>query len=182
MTKFEFDSPKPMRQPMNGTPSLNSWERDRFELLSAYLDGEATATERKQVQHWLDNDPGVQQLYQRLLKLRQGLQTLPVPASEQSAAEMTRGVFQRLNQRRLQRAAIWGGSAIAALVVGSLSGLLSGPPGSGWKLAGENNVPASSAALTATPAASETLMIAVNRPVVEIPKAPVAGEMGSPNP
>ncbi|MDY7015344.1 MAG: hypothetical protein SVX43_17460, partial [Cyanobacteriota bacterium] len=168
-----------MRQPMKDMPSCNSWERDRFELLSAYLDGEATAAERKQVQHWLDGDPEVQQLYRRLLKLRQGLQTLPVPASEQSAEEATRGVFQRIQKRRLQRAAIWGGSAIAAILVGSLSGLLSGPPGSSLKLATDEgpNVPNPTASLNPAPAASDKLMIAVNRPVVEIPKAPVAAEM-----
>lgn len=169
---------------MNGTPSLNSWERDRFELLSAYLDGEATAAERKQVQQWLDGDVEVQQLYRRLLKLRQGLQTLPVPQSEQSAEETTRGVFERLRQRRLQRAAIWGGSAIAAVVVGTLSGLLSGPSGSSWKLATDGTPPPSSTAVLTKPqhASDDRLMIAVNRPVVEIPKGPVATEMGSPNP
>ena len=30
-------------------------KRDRFELISAYLDGEVTAAERKQVEEWLVN-------------------------------------------------------------------------------------------------------------------------------
>ncbi|MFN9956199.1 MAG: anti-sigma factor family protein, partial [bacterium] len=58
-------------------------ETDRFELLSAYLDGEITAGERKQVEQWLSTDESVKCLYARLLKLRQGVKTMPIPASAQ---------------------------------------------------------------------------------------------------
>lgn len=170
-----------MSRQMDSTTSLDSFGRDRFELLSAYLDGEATAAERKQVQQWLDTDTEVQQLYRRLVKLRQGLQALPVPASEQSAEEMTRGVFRRIQQRRTQRAVVFGGGAIAALFVSVFSGLLPGSQGPSWRLA-ENREPAPSASVASSPVQSDTLMIAVNRPVVEIPKAPVAAELGNTNP
>ncbi len=40
-------------------------KRDRFELLSAYLDGEVIAAKRQQIEDWLRNDPGVQYLYVR---------------------------------------------------------------------------------------------------------------------
>jgi anti-sigma factor RsiW len=40
-------------------------KRDRFELLSAYLDGELTATERRQIEDWLKTAPEVQRLYAR---------------------------------------------------------------------------------------------------------------------
>jgi hypothetical protein len=48
------------------TGLMDMVKRDRFELLSAYLDGEVTATERKQVEEWLANDASVQCLYARL--------------------------------------------------------------------------------------------------------------------
>ena len=41
---------------------------ERFELLSAYMDGELTAEERKQVQQWLDSDPEFHELYKQLLR------------------------------------------------------------------------------------------------------------------
>jgi len=43
---------------------MDMLKRDRFELLSAYLDGEVTAAQRQQVEDWLGNDPEVQ-LYAR---------------------------------------------------------------------------------------------------------------------
>jgi Putative zinc-finger len=48
-------------------------KRDRFELLSAYLDGEVTAPERRQVEAWLKSDPKMQALYARMLKMQQGV-------------------------------------------------------------------------------------------------------------
>ena len=51
----------------------------RFELLSAYVDNEVTVQERKLVAQWLMVDPSTQQMYQRLLMLRQAIRTAPVP-------------------------------------------------------------------------------------------------------
>ena len=44
------------------TGAMRMMKRDGYELLSAYLDGEVTAAERKQVEEWLANDPTVQSL------------------------------------------------------------------------------------------------------------------------
>ena len=52
-------------------------KRDRFELVSAYLDGEVTPAERLLVANWLAHDPEVQRLYRRLLLLRQAFRTMP---------------------------------------------------------------------------------------------------------
>ncbi|MEM8615165.1 MAG: hypothetical protein AAGF93_24380 [Cyanobacteria bacterium P01_H01_bin.105] len=60
--------------------SRNYDDEARFELLSAYLDGEVTAEERKLVAQWLMDEPNTQQMYQRLLMLRQAIRTAPVPA------------------------------------------------------------------------------------------------------
>lgn len=158
------------RTPQSGSP------RDRFELLSAYLDGEATAAERQQVQHWLDSDPEVQQLYRRLLALRRGFQTIPTPVAAQSSDEIARGVFQRLRQRQLKRTAVLGGGAIAAVLVGTLSSLLSGGQAPGLKFA-ESNPSLYTAAISSSPIDGEMLKIAIDRPVVEIPKAAVSTEL-----
>jgi hypothetical protein len=55
------NSPEPMNT--QGQSNVNAFHGDRFELLSAYIDGEVTAAERKQVEEWLATDPTVQQLH-----------------------------------------------------------------------------------------------------------------------
>lgn len=140
-------------------------QRDRFELLSAYMDSEVTAAERKQVQEWLATDPAVQRLYARLTEVRRGLQTMPVPQSEQSAQQTATRVFQRLDRRRVQKMAAWGGAAIAAMFIGAVSGVLPGGQSPVYQL-----VKSSQPKVASEP----PVMVALNEPVVEIPKAAVA--------
>jgi anti-sigma factor RsiW len=145
--------------------ALDNLKRDRFELLSAYLDGEVTAAERRQVEGWLQNDPVIQRLHSRLLKLRQGMQTLPVPAPEQSAEQAAEQVFSRLS-RRPKIALAWAGVAIAATFVGVLSNMFS---------PGYQSPAPQVAEFPDVPDVSTTaLMIAVDRPVIDIPKAPIS--------
>ena len=141
---------------------MDNFGRDRFELLSAYLDGEVTATERQQVQQWLKEDPHVRQLYHRLLSLRQGMQQLPTPTPQQSSQQLSATVFERLDQQqRRKRGILWGGAiAATALVVGSISGLIRG----------NSLMPQ----LADSPDNAEQLVIAINRPAVSIPSAAVA--------
>jgi anti-sigma factor RsiW len=159
-----FDARKNVRQP--AAKEMDSLQRDRFELLSAFIDGEVTAAERKQVQQLLASDADMQRLYTRLLKLRQGLQTIPVPPSDTRAQQTAQQVFSRIDRRRMRRTAIWGGAAIAAMFVSALSGIF---PGS------QSLVPEMAQA-PKQDSASEPLMIAVNYSVIEIPKAPVASQ------
>jgi anti-sigma factor RsiW len=142
-----------------GLGTLDIQGRDRFELLSAYLDGEVTAAERRQVQEWLANDPQVQQLYQRLLRVHNALRTIPVPPCEVSVEQTVDQVFAKLD-RRPKRALYWGGAAIAALFVGALASLI---PGS--------NV--FSPQFASSDSSAEPLMIALDKPLVVIPKAAV---------
>ncbi|KOR33911.1 hypothetical protein AM228_27110 [Planktothricoides sp. SR001] len=139
---------------------------DAFSLLSAYIDGEATPEERRQVNQWLDNDPEVKSLYLHLLRIRQNLQQMPVPQSSASTAETVERFFWLLDQRRRRNMAKMGLGAIAALFVAALLGLVPGVP-SVTQLAksSDNNVE------------SQQLMIALNRPIVPIPKAAVAVPM-----
>ena len=78
--------------------TMDMLKRDRFELLSAYLDGEVTAAEKRQVEDWLANDPESQRLYGRLLKLRTGVQTIPAPAA-QPVEQTISQVYQRMHRR-----------------------------------------------------------------------------------
>ncbi|BAY64176.1 putative transmembrane anti-sigma factor [Calothrix brevissima NIES-22] len=148
-------------------------KRDRFELLSAYLDGEVTAAERKQIEEWLANDASVKCLYARLLKLRQGLQAMPVPACEQPLEKTVQHVMARIN-RRSQLTWLFGGAAIAACAIGSLTGIIPGGNSKTLQLAQqriEPTQPAPEPAAVEEPASP--LMVALNNPVVEIPKAAV---------
>ena len=147
------------------TGASHMLKRDRFELLSAYLDGEVTAPERKQVEEWLATDPAIQRLYGRLLMLRQGLRSMPVPTTQQPVEQTVEQVFFRLD-RRPKLTLVWGGAAIAALFIGALSGVLPN---------NRSTVPqvAQSSQQQIEPA-PEALMIALDHPVVEIPKAPIA--------
>lgn len=147
------------------TSALDQLQRDRFELLSAYLDGEVTAAERRQVDDWLKSDPVVRCLYARLLKLRHNIQAMPVPAPQQQPDETIRQVFARIDRRfRLKLA--WGGMAIAAVIVGAVFGDMSGT-----SVYAPQAVQPSSADETVV---ADALMIALDRPVIEIPKAPVS--------
>ncbi len=142
-----------------GDMDIDSQRRDKFELLSAYLDGEVTAAERKQVQQWLDTDPQMQQLERRLLKLRHGIQNMPIP-NPVSAEVVQAKVVAAQAQRKLRRSLVWGGGAIAAVLVGAVSIL---NPGEGLKPQFAQNT-----------TEAEPLMIAINQPAVEIPKAAVS--------
>ncbi|MGF1512770.1 MAG: zf-HC2 domain-containing protein [Elainellaceae cyanobacterium] len=107
-----------------------SWDglkRERYELLSAYLDGEVTPTERAQVLAWLEHDQNMQCLYARMLKLRRGLQGMPVPASGQSVADIMAKVEAQTKRRPRRVTAAWGGVAIAALFVSAVMGSLTLP-------------------------------------------------------
>ncbi|MBW4501847.1 MAG: transcriptional regulator [Scytonema hyalinum WJT4-NPBG1] len=148
--------------------AMDMVKRDRFELLSAYLDGEVTAAERKQVEQWLADDPTVQRLYARLLKLRQGIRTIPVPEPQQSLEETVEQVMARLRRRsRL----VWfgGGAAVAACVLGALSGLLGGESRLP-QMAQKQPIQQAQSAIPTPGVVSSPLMVAINNPVIPIPK------------
>jgi len=175
-TEHHFDDSRLQNQqqlPDGNNPNTNQLsgaknmvKRDRFELLSAYLDGEVTAAERKQVEDWLANDTSIQRLHKRLLSLRQGLRNLPVPQSGKSIEETVDSVMARL-RRRSKIVWMFGGAAVAACVIGSLSSLIpSGEPGI-LRLASNplQQTQKSSSDDRSFP------MVALNKPPLPIPKA-----------
>jgi len=132
---------------------------DRFELLSAYLDGEVTAAQRHQVETWLATDPEMQQLHTRLLTLRHELQVFGTmqPPTTASVDEAVAGVMQRLD-RRPQRVVRWGGAAIAATLIGAVT-LMVSPMGR-----------SPMGQYAESPSAPSTgLQIALDSPVIDIP-------------
>lgn len=148
---------------MNGVTSDRTVDYNyQFELLSAYLDGETTPSERQQVQKWLDEDPKIQLTYRRLLKLRRGLQAMPIPASPIPAETMANQVLTQVHRRKVKQLVVWGGSAIAAALAGAVMVLSPGNNGLFPKMAETKEV-------KPTVAQSEELMLALSEPIVEIP-------------
>ncbi|HAC63171.1 MAG TPA: anti-sigma factor [Cyanothece sp. UBA12306] len=135
---------------------------ERFELLSAYLDGEATAAERKQVQQWLDSDPQFHQLYRQLSRIQREMPTMTIPESSHSSEKLSQEVFKAIDhQNQNRRLAVCGGIAIAALVVGVISNF--------YGRDGTLSPHFADIAPQMTDIEAEPLTIALNRPTVEIP-------------
>jgi hypothetical protein len=135
-------------------------KRDRFELLSAYLDGEVTPEECRQVTCWLAEDAEAQRLYERLLALREAMQTLPLHlATEKTDCDqLAEAVFKRTAPSwRMITLAV----AAATILIGGLTSLF-GPTLSLWKL---TDLPQ-----PAWPQA-DPLELALDKPVIEFAPA-----------
>lgn len=144
---------------------LDVVKRDRFELLSAYLDGEVTPDERRLVNQWLRDDKVAQCLHARLLHLRRGFTGLSHPSAGHSttqAAEVAEGVMDRLNHR-FNRTCMAGVAAAAIAVVGSFSGAVGNWPWAGVLTQAEAPIPQ-----------EVPLEIALDQPAIAIPKTSVA--------
>jgi len=156
--------------------AMNTMPRDRFELLSAYLDGEVSAADRKQVEEWLAHDPTVQRLHARLLKLRQGLQTMPIPSASQAVEQTVDQVFARVD-RRPKRALLLGGAAIAAVFLGAIGSLILGNRTLAPQFA--QAPPQTQIKPTQPDPAAEPLLVALDKPLVALPKTAVAAQTTS---
>lgn len=169
-----FESkPNQPQSPLSFDADLDSTQQTRFELLSAYLDGEVSPQERKQIQYCLDTDPATKRVYLRLLRLRQNLRDLPPPQTT-SPEDLPRQVFERIQYQRRQKAAIWSGGAVAVLCLSILNFLPVKP-----------NFVMQMARSPQPQLEGEPLMVAINEPPVEIPKGAIAphspfGELLSP--
>ncbi len=143
----------------------NCSELDYFELLSAYIDGELAPAERDRVAEWLDTKPEIKTTYLQLLKLQTQMQRIPTPPSV-SVETVSAEVFQKLDRHRWRkRCCIWGGGAIAATLLATLSGMVSGVNSPGLRLAQSTSE---------TFAKPVMVAVAVNKPAVKIPKTAVS--------
>ncbi len=152
--------------------SLDMLKRDRFELLSAYLDSEVTAAERRQVEEWLANDPVTQCLYKRLLQLRQEIRSMPCPEVKQSKEQLMEQVLARTCQRTRQLLA-WSGVA-AVLLFTSVASFQwddrSQPQTAEFPSDRADVASVSAPTADQQKTADSALMVAINHPVVTIPK------------
>jgi anti-sigma factor RsiW len=156
---------------------------EKFELLSAYLDGEVSDTERQQVENWLASDAEFQRTYQQMLTLQGGLRSMPA-APSMPTEQLVSQVLGRVD--RQPKLWAWGSlGAATALVIGALSGLLTGNQSGMMQMAQQpksqpqsTEVPQPSiptVAMNTTEYANpKALMIVLERPPVEIPAVPAS--------
>ncbi|NER78651.1 MAG: zf-HC2 domain-containing protein [Leptolyngbya sp. SIO1D8] len=153
---------------MSQQRELDVTKRDRFELLSAYLDGEVSPEERRLVMTWLADDPNIQSLYSRLLQLRQGFQGICQTGWESDASERTAtAVIHELNHR-FRLTCMAGLTAAAVAFISVFSGALNQPMGR------------FSIVQTSAPASPrDSLEIALDQPPILIPKSAVSADSTS---
>jgi anti-sigma factor RsiW len=142
---------------------------ERFELLSAYLDGEVTTAERKQVETLLATDDEFQKQYRQLMRMHSGCSAIVVPVS-QPIESLTDGVFAKIDRRRHKKIAWFGGGAIAASLVAGLGlgSLFGGNNGPQFQLA-QGVAPITSTASAIEQNTPAPLMLALNDPIVSMP-------------
>ncbi len=95
---------------------------NKFELLSAYLDGEVDAAERQQVESWLRNDPAFRVQYQRIQGVQRAIDNLPFSEVVIPADKLADQVFAKISERRQSRWLKIGGGAIAAALIAAGTG------------------------------------------------------------
>lgn len=153
---------------------------DRFELLSAYVDGELSPSQRHQVQAWIDQDPQVKAVYNQLSTLQRQIQALKAPSSQKTVQEIANQVFETVANRRRQHRLRLGLSAIAVSCLATITSLIPGVIPS-FKMAQSidgnfnsvSQLNSSQARLDSQPQEPHAVMLAValNKPAINIPKA-----------
>ncbi len=137
---------------------LSSFEPDetRWELLSAYIDGELTAPERQQVEQWLQSDSRYQQDCRNFMRLKHGLSNVSVPPTATTANvsgnEVAERVLQELDRSPLTAFVSPKVARRCAQVAAGLALLIGG--GVFWQL-NQNQ--------------SHQLAVSIDQPLVEIP-------------
>ncbi len=85
-------------------------KRARERLVSAYVDGEVTPEERRQVERWLREDPELQKEYLELVQLRRLLRSLPPRRAPEDLEARVLGAalgWRAEGQARGRRHAVW---------------------------------------------------------------------------
>ena len=143
---------------------------ERFELLSAYIDGEVTETDEQLVEQWLSDDVDFRRLYQQQLKLRQSLIDLPVPVSAHSSVKgetdvMINRVFAEIDKRSQRRKWKLAGIGISvAAVFGVLGSMFTFNPSTQFS-------PVANSIKTPVQVKEEPIIIAMEEPLVPFPKS-----------
>jgi hypothetical protein len=143
-------------------------EMEKFELLSAYLDGEVTAAERKQVEQWLQEDAAFKAMHQSMRRMHGAIEQIPTPAA-MPVNELAEGVFAKIDRRRRNT---WlkaiGGTCAAALVA------VGGSVAAGWNNLTAPSMPQLAKISLPIPGANSVelspapIMVSLNDPIVQI--------------
>jgi anti-sigma factor RsiW len=147
---------------------------EKFELMSAYLDGEVTASERQQVENWLQNDAIFKAQYQRMQGMHQAVSHLPVAEPVVPVAILADQVFAKISERRRSKWLKIGGGAVAATLVAmgtGLSGIWDGSNNAVPQLAKLSLPTAVLAKLEIIPNPAP-MMVALNKSIINIPQSP----------
>ncbi|WP_019505787.1 anti-sigma factor [Pleurocapsa sp. PCC 7319] len=148
---------------------------DYFELVSAYIDGELSASDRNQVQVLLDQDSEVKHLYTQLLALQSQMQNSWAPPSNKSASEVSLQVFREIDRtHNRQRGLVLGGGVLVASLLAAMSGIIPGITPLSFRMANIESP-------TTVNSDSVMLAVAVNKPAVNIPKAATGYLIETPN-
>lgn len=137
-------------------------QRDRFELLSAYIDHEVTADERRQVEAWMAEDAEFAMMHRRLVKMQRGFQSLPTPVAAEHVDITISQVLNQVDRPRPSWKVLVGGGAVvaaAAAAIAVLPGLFTPSPSP--QFARQTEVAPTNTIETPTPAA---VLVSLDQP------------------
>jgi predicted anti-sigma-YlaC factor YlaD len=101
----------------NGQNGGQNGGLEKFELLSAYLDGEVTMAERKQVDLWLQEDASFKAMYSKMRGMHTAIEQIPLPPVTESINKFADQVFAKIDQRRqFKFLKVVGGACVAGMV------------------------------------------------------------------
>jgi ferric-dicitrate binding protein FerR (iron transport regulator) len=149
---------------------------EQFELLSLYMDNEASPAEKRQVEQWLASDSKFRNLYHQQLRLRQLLIDLPVPGSSRVGVQansdktelVVNRVLAKLEERSRQHRIAWGGIAAVAVLVGAVGSIFTfNSPTKDLNFASTSNNIKPQESITP----QEPLLLAMEKPLIPMPKS-----------
>lgn len=144
--------------------------KERFELLSAYIDCEVNEAEEQLVEQWLSEDVDFRRLYQQQLKLRQSLIDLPVPLPANSSIKaetevMISNVLSEIDKRSQRRKWKLAGLGVAAATMIGIFGSIFIPSPN------QQFMPVANSLRQTKPLNEEPVLIAMEEPLVPVPKS-----------
>ncbi|MGB3405137.1 MAG: zf-HC2 domain-containing protein [Microcoleaceae cyanobacterium] len=159
----------------NREASVDRDQSEKYELLSAYLDGEVTPEERHQVEQWMANDPQFKAMYFEWLQVRSQWRSMPIPQSTIAPDELAEQVVKQFH-RRTRKTLVWKGAAVASVLMAAISGWMYGglPWGLRQQLSQSSEIEPLRIALhePVVPIVDpEAVSISVDQPLIQIPKA-----------
>ncbi|BDA39915.1 hypothetical protein CPARK_000075500 [cyanobacterium endosymbiont of Braarudosphaera bigelowii] len=128
-------------------------ESKRFELLSAYIDGEVTSKESRMIKYWLDTDPNFNKSYKALLRIKRETFIISTPVSIKSKSAFSQDIFDKIDRQQRKKFNTILGSLGTMVMIFSGIWLQDGFIFHHYVQKNEN----------------QALTIALNRPVLEIP-------------